>query len=165
MRCHCRISFPSLLSVALTAALLLSCNRNTIWHGYQDVSERGWYRGDTLLLCIPSLESAGTYLEELEFRTSTRYPFKRLRLVVDQTIYHTTGTVWRDETHSDTITCNIYDSDGQPLGDGLDLYQFRVPFRQLTLQEGDSLHLLITHGMQRTSLTGVTDVGIRLSRP
>lgn len=155
----------TLFSAALMAALFLSCQEHTIFHEYHGTSESGWYRGDTVKFVIPAIEEEGTYLEEAGFRTSTRYPFTKFCLVVDQTIYHPAGKKLQVTHRSDTITCHVSDENGKPQGDGLDIFQYVIPFRQEELSAGDSIHVSITHGMQRTSITGIIDVGIRLFKP
>ena len=153
-----------LFSAALLAALSLSCQSHTAYHGYGSTHEGGWYRGDTVELFIPALEEGGNYVEQLEFRTSTRYPFTALRLVVDKTIYHQEDGKTHQRTQSDTITCRVADDEGRPLGEGLDFYQYDIPFKQQALSTGDSLHVRITHGMQRTALRGIVGVGYRLMK-
>ena len=113
---------------------------------------------------VPLAED-GSYLEEVGFRTSTRYPFTKFCLVVDQTIFHPTGKKLQVTHRSDTITCHVSDENGKPQGDGLDIFQYVIPFRQEELSAGDSIHVSVTHGMQRTAITGIVDVGIRLFKP
>jgi len=153
-----------LLSAALLAALTLSCQPDITFHGYGNTHENGWYRGDTVRLNIPCLEESGNYIEELEFRTSTRYPFTKLRLVVDKTIYHNDGKKIVQREQSDTITCRVADDKGHPLGEGLDFYQYDIPFKQRSLSAGDSIHVRITHAMHRTAIKGILHVGYRLTQ-
>jgi gliding motility-associated lipoprotein GldH len=152
-----------LFSAAVIAALSLSCKSDIVYHGYGSTHEYGWYRGDTVRLHIPRLQQSGNYIEEIEFRTSTRYPFTSLRLVVDKTVIHHENGKTTNHWLSDTITCRVADEEGRPLGEGLDFYQYSIPFKQQQLADGDSLYVRITHGMQRTAIQGIVDVGYRLT--
>ncbi len=150
-----------LLCAAILAALALSCQPDIAWHSYGSTHEDGWFREDTVKLGIGPLRKGGHFAEELEFRTSARYPFTTLRIVVDKTVVRADST--RRE-QSDTVTCRVADAEGRPLGEGLNFYQYRFPFQQERLSAGDSVSIRITHDMQSPALCGVLHVGYRLTR-
>ena len=43
-------------------------------------------------------------------------------------------------------------------------YQYQVPVNDITLQQGDSLHICVRHDMKREILPGISDVGIKMTR-
>ena len=58
---------------------------------------------------------------------------------------------------------DIYDEEGRAIGKGVNLRQYVIAVRQLSLKAGDSLSVSIKHHMQQSSISGVADVGIKVT--
>ena len=91
-------------------------------------------------------------------RITSTYPFMSLRLVVEQVIIPAHRLV------RDTIDCHLIDRNGKPKGQGMSYYQYQVPVNDISLQQGDSLHICVRHDMKREILPGISDVGIKMTR-
>ena len=81
-----------------------------------------------------------------------------LTLIVEQQTWPT------GYMRSDTLSCNLIDEDGTILGEGISFYQYNFPMNNITLTEGDSLHVSIRHNMKREILPGISDIGLTLRK-
>jgi gliding motility-associated lipoprotein GldH len=142
----------------MTVCLLTACKQSTVYYHYEDISESGWEKNDHIVFNVASLSTDATYQEELAMRISNKYPFMRLTLIVEQTIYPA-GVVT-----TDTLDCNLIDERGNAIGQGVSQYQYLFPLKKVQLHCGDSLHLEVHHDMKREILPGITSVGIRIKR-
>lgn len=150
------------LGLALTSALALtsglsSCDRKTIYHHYEHTPIAGWEKNDTLVFTLPRSKMRAVVKRDVEMRISGDYPYQRLFLIVEQTIFPA------NIARRDTLNCLLIDSDGNIQGDGVSLYQYRFHMSDISLNEGDSLQICIRHDMKREILPGIADVGIRLT--
>ncbi|MCR4583497.1 MAG: gliding motility lipoprotein GldH [Prevotella sp.] len=155
-----RPSYHLLLSVLLLTAVLWfsACQRQQVYYHYEHTPMSGWEKNDTLLFDIDALAEGGTYRQYIGLRIDQQYPFRRLCLVVQQTILPS------GVSRSDTIDNELIDKQGRPKGSGVSYYQYEFPYNTLTLEPGDSLHISIRHHMKREIMVGIKDVGIKLVR-
>ena len=61
------------------------------------------------------------------------------------------------------IDCDLISEEGGIEGDGISFFQYQFSIRDLSLHQGDSIHVSLTHNMKREIMPGVADVGLRLS--
>lgn len=145
--------------VAIIAVLAIcSCDETVVYDSYRHISTAGWERNDTLVYDVKPVAHSGNYTEELGLRLDGNYPFMQLWMVVEQTILPSRMV------HTDTVTCDVTTHNGTPLGHGVNLYQHAVPIGSVSLAEGDSLHIVVRHCMRRELLSGISEVGVKLSR-
>ena len=144
------------MTLALVAMLLTACDHRTIYDRYESTALSGWEKNDTITFAIRPLKDAATYRALLGVRTTDSYPFTSLTLIVEQEIMPAHRVL------VDTICCELTDEQGKVLGDGIGYRQYQFEVRQLQLQEGDSLHVVVRHDMKREILPGICDVGIKL---
>lgn len=148
-----------LLSFMLLMVLLLTgCKQSTVYYHFENTSESGWEKNDELHFVVDSISADATYQEELALRISNRYPFMRLSLIVEQTVYPA------GKTMVDTLDCSLIDDRGNAIGQGVSQYQYLFLLKNLELHRGDSLHLAVHHDMKREILPGITSVGIRIKK-
>jgi gliding motility-associated lipoprotein GldH len=146
------------LALGLTVVLALaSCNRKTVYHHFQHTSLTDWERNDTLFFFVDPMKQGGTVQRDVELRIAETFPFQKINLVVEQTTLSTCFI------RHDTIDCDLIDLEGNFLGDGITLFQYRFPLPDITVNKGDSLRIAIRHNMKRETLPGVSDVGLRLT--
>lgn len=151
-----RVSFPLLLAVALVL-VAVGCDSVTAYDRYAHTPLSGWEKNDTLTFDIPAMTGNGTYHEEVGLRVNGAYPFQQLCVVVEQQLLP------RGYRRADTLNMVLQDADGHVHGRGVNYYQYHFPLANMQLNRGDSLHVTIRHNMKREILTGVSDVGFRLS--
>ena len=158
-----RHHFPKIAVAVLVTFVFPSCFDRTSFFNYHAVDLDGWDRTDFQEYHVDPVASDGYYVEEIGVRTTNAYPYQRLHLVVKQDIISTIGKR-SGRFRCDTLHIDIYDGWGKPKGKGTSLYQHVVPFKTLPLKAGDSLSVRIAHDMQVFSLTGVSDVGLKVTR-
>lgn len=145
--------------VAVMLALSFSaCDTDIVYSQYVHAAIGGWEKNDALVFEVDTLKVGGTHSMVLGMRISDAYPFRNLHMVVEQTIYPSHQVI------TDTVTCNVVDRRGTMLGHGVSLYQYDLPIRKRTYNNGDSLHIKVRHNMKREILPGIADVGITLKR-
>jgi gliding motility-associated lipoprotein GldH len=148
----------SIIFLTLIVWGVASCDSHIIFDRYEHTPIAGWEKNDTLFFNIPSVTEAGTYRQELGLRITGTYPFMSLRLVVEQEIWPNKRIV------RDTLDCSLINEKGTPKGQGISYFQYNMPVNNLTLQEGDSLHICVKHDMKREILPGISDIGIKMAR-
>ena len=137
-------------------ALLASCNRNIIYNQYQSTNIDCWSKTDTLLYNIGTLNVSGIYSYELGLRTTTTYPFTNICLVVEQ------ENIKKNVVTKDTINCELTSSEGNTKNTGLGFKQYVFPLASKVITEQDSIKIKVYHIMATDSITGISDVGIRV---
>ena len=63
------------------------------------------------------------------------------------------------------IDCNLVSETGVIEGDGISYFQYQFFVQGLSLHQGDSVHISLTHNMKREIMPGISDVGVKLSLP
>ena len=149
------------LSVVTVVLLMMlcGCQQQTVFHQFRHISEPGWDKTDTLHFDIAPLQHDGTYRLEAELRTTKHYPFLQLAIEIDQTIYPSKKAL------NNKIDCDLVSEEGVIGGDGISYFQYRFHVRDISLRQGDSIHLCVTHNMKREIMPGIADVGLHLSLP
>ena len=145
---------------------LLACSRQKVYDAYGHTSLTGWKKNDPVLFDVPPVKAAGDYVAEVGIRITDDFPFTSLFLVVTQTVVpkEEITSLARKDTTTYVLSCNFMNADGKDVGRGVSYHQFAYPLPSLSLQEGDSLHVVVRHDMKREILCGVSDIGYTLSR-
>ena len=146
------------LALFLTVALgVSSCDRKIVYHHYEHTPLDGWEKEDTLTFTVRPMSQRTVMRGDVELRIDDSYPFRSLSLIVEQTVWPAC------HVRRDTVDCRFTTPDGNMLGQGITLYQYRFPLSDMTLEEDDSLCLRVYHNMRRETLTGIANIGIRLT--
>ncbi len=144
--------------VAVSTLILTACGMRTVYYHYEHTELAGWEKLDTLVFNVPKAQETSDYGMSLGLRVTGQYPFQRLTLIVERTVYPSHKSV------ADTISCRLVTRDGRMLGHGVNAYQYTFPVADFSVQEGDSLHITVRHDMKREILPGISDVGIKLTK-
>ena len=153
----------AIAAATLLAAVVAACFPTTSYFRYYSTNERGWDSDDVLHYNVPRVDADGYFVEEIGVRTSSRYPFQQLSLVVEQSVISVPMTHGRKNI-TDTVTINIYNDDGKQQGKGVGTRLHTFALKGLNLVKGDSIALSIHHNMRRYKLEGVTDVGLKVTQ-
>ena len=145
---------PVIVTVVVALVMLCGCQRQIVYHRFQHISEPGWDKTDTITFDIAPLKTGGEYRLDAELRTDKAYPFRKLAIEINQTIYPSR------ETYHNEINCDLISEEGVIGGNGISYFQYRFHVRDMSLSQGDSIHLCITHNMKREIMPGIADVGI-----
>jgi gliding motility-associated lipoprotein GldH len=147
-----------IVALFLAVCGMTACDSHVVFDKYEHTPIVGWEKNDTLFFDVSPVAIEGNYRQELGLRITGTYPFMSLRLVVEQVIIPAHRLV------RDTIDCHLIDRNGKPEGQGMSYYQYQVPVNDISLQQGDSLHICVRHDMKREILPGISDVGIKMTR-
>ena len=138
---------------------LAACtNIGRTYSHYTSISPYGWQRDDTVRIAMGPVSHGGVYAEELGLRTNSRYPFIQIVLIIDQ-LARPSGF-----TRTDTLNVSLSDHDGHVLGTGISHYQHLCQLPPVALNSGDTLYVSVHHDMLRSPLSGVTEVGLTMTR-
>ena len=152
-----------IISVALAASLLSSCQDTLVYDQYTHTPIAGWEKNDTLSFEVPPLAASGYYQEQLGLRITGSYPFMGLTLIVEQTVFPD-NKKWEKTMKVDTIQCDLIDKNGITKGQGISYYQYDFPINVYHINEKDSIHVTVRHDMKREILPGISDIGLKLHR-
>ena len=147
------------ITAVVLLLLLCGCQQQIAYHQFRHISEPGWDKTDTLHFDIAPLSVDGDYQLHAELRTDKDYPFQQLTIEVEETVYPS------KKRYHDVIDCSLISEKGVIAGDGISYFQYQFHVRDISLHQGDSIHLSLTHKMKREIMPGVADVGVRLSLP
>lgn len=144
----------SVTLLLLIFTLATSCGGNKVYDRYADVSVSGWESRDSLVFDVPKANEGGTYDITLGTRITSSYPFKSITLLVRTVTYPSI------KTQCDTVECALIGDNGRPFGEGVSVFENTFPVCSMHVNEGDSLHISVTHNMRLEDLPGITAIGI-----
>ncbi|MGN0234032.1 MAG: gliding motility lipoprotein GldH [Bacteroidaceae bacterium] len=144
--------------VLLTALLLVGCERNTCYHTYLPLPERGWDRQDTMSFLLPDgMEREGCSIE-VEVRAMRSYPYVDFWLALQQVDSS------RNVLHTDTLCVNMTDAGGIFTGHGMNFMEYSTDAVSLVADSaGLCRQLRVWHLMASERIYGITDVGLKVS--
>ena len=143
----------------LLIILFISCgNRNTLFHEYVAINNEEWNYDDSLHFEIDSVVTSGNLTTILEFRTSAKYPYRNISIVMEQSLRN------GNKHTQKTIAYEIIDSKGGKNGEGITYMTHQIPFCTMNVNTGDTIDINIKHNMQDNMLPGITDVGVLVEK-
>lgn len=146
------------LAVVVSLVAMTACATDTVYCDYLHVRQSGWDKNDTLVFSVPRAVSSGRYSETVCMRTTGKFPFTGVTVVVEQ------QSVPAHIVRKDVLKCVLTDNDGNVKGDGVSLYQYEFELGDIDLNRGDSLNIRVRHDMKREVLSGISDVGVKIAR-
>lgn len=136
-----------------------SCiNEHIVAHQYAHTSHKEWHHTDTLLFKIPALSDSLNYQLTIGIRSMNTYAYQNLWLVVAQ------QDVQTEQRKLDTICIAMNDTNGIALGTGNNLLQYESPTNVQLIGSHTESKMLIYHVMKGSTLSGIQDVGIRITQ-
>ena len=156
--------FPLFYIIALMVITMgaVSCSDPRTYNKYKSVSLQGWSRNDTLTFDIPR-QWEGNYQLDLCLRAAQTYPYRNISMIMDRKVIYYKQHKKQEKTYSDTINCEIINDKGILVGQkGITSTEIRQAITAFRLNRNDSMHVTIHHIMNRESLPGISDIGIRL---
>lgn len=153
-----RIPIVIHLATVLTFVVVtVACQWNdTLYHNSRSCGKE-WSRDSVLSYDLPV---SAPFRCEVELRYDKRFPYRKVWLKVEHNL--TDSALWK----ADTIGVALYDESGNPLGRGMSgIYQVSVPFMASPAREGYKRRMSISHCMSDDCLVGISDIGVRITRP
>lgn len=149
----------TMLLAAGVLTLLAACDERVVYHTYRTLPLSGWSGTDTLLLPALSLDAAMTYQVSVTVRNHSTYPYRNLPLLICCT--DSLG----QRVYADTLQVQLADADGNWQGNGLGgLYEQTTAAGTLYAPHGGSYLFTINHLLPDAPLSGINDVGIKVSQ-
>jgi len=149
----------SLFLILLTGlSLLYGCYSGTIYSHYEPVPLDGWWNTDTIRFELGPVMDGGTFHDEVTLRTTTAYPYTQLAVVVRQQV------IPNGEARTDSITLLLTDNQGNPSGVGTIHRHHSLELRPLHIEKDQQLAVSIYHNMKKECLSGITDIGITITK-
>lgn len=153
----------SYLYLFVTALSLLGsltgCDERILYHSYLPIPSEGWEKRDTLVFHTDTIRHAGNYRFDVELRSTEKYPYQSVWLVVESRFGSPEAAARRD-----TLECFLLDPVTRQTGSGIYTYQYCMPLYSQHLTEGQTCEVRIRHCMHRECLPGLHDIGIRIMR-
>ena len=144
--------------ILATGLTLCACGRQKIYSHFEHISDTCWEKVDTIDFFVSPVAESGTYQEALELRIDNTFPFQSLAMEITQTI------IPEGRNEQFNKICAIIDQNGKMIGAGVSLFQYTLPYNDIKLNHGDSLHITVVHSMKREIMPGIIDVGITLTK-
>lgn len=150
-----------MLACLFLAGITVSCEQGCIYHHYQPTDSECWSNRDTLFFEIPVTDTLNTYRIDLEMRNHSSYPFREIFLMVEGTYRNEKG----ESRVTELICYPLTDSSGKWLGTGWsNTLQSSHPLKYAHFTRSGTLNYKIYHKMNVPFLTGIQDVGMKVTR-
>ena len=143
----------------LASCLAVGCMKQTVYHSYQPIPNKGWGKSDTLVFQIPVVDSLPVTLQlAAEVRNNTMYPYQNLFVIVSHNLQDSLTF------QTDTLEFVLADQEGNWKGSGWgSLLQSTLPLGKVQVKGAGNYVLKMSHGMKDETLTGIRDAGISLT--
>ena len=151
-----------IIALMTTIMSATSCSDPRTYDQYKSVSLQGWQRNDTLTFDIPR-QWEGNYQLDLCLRAAETYPYRNLSVIIERKVIYFRQRKKLEKTYNDTVNCEVINVKGTLVGHkGITSTEILQAVTSFRLNRNDSLQVKIHHIMNRESLPGISDVGIRL---
>ena len=147
-----------LFFLPLIGSLFASCSGGTLFHSYKPMPEEGWERRDTVCFALPQTEEDISGTLTIGLRLTAPVGLQDIVLAVEQSLE--SPPVYR----CDTIRCPLTDTEGNALGQGVNVIQYETQQLPFHLQKEQSGTVRIRHLMTDETIAGITELGIKVSR-
>lgn len=149
--------------VILIAALsLVSCDKSREFDDFHSVG-KAWHRDSIVTYTLPALDTAKSYNLFVNLRTTNKYPFSNLFLIV--ALEQPDGM-----TKVDTLEYQMAEPDGTMLGNGFsDIKESKLYYKEKMKFKSGKYKVQIKQAVRETGkvdglqeLPGITEVGFRI---
>ena len=142
------------LRIIIAACFLFSCGTDTVFNKFQPVKDRIWDKQDEYYFTFEIKETSIPYDISVLLRNSDIYPYQNIWMLIDQS--DKAGT-----TIKDTVEHILADDFGKWTGNGITLFQSRVPIKnQYIFPDTGKYTISVRHGMRDDKLKGIEDIGL-----
>jgi len=146
-----------LLGLILLIFGLQSCDQNRFFEQNIEINNEKWVAGTQEVFNIDIHDTTSLFNFYLNIRNTTEYPYANLYVFVE--------TVFPDnEIAKDTIELQLADIRGKWLGSGSGKYKYNqfILRKAMRFVQTGTYEFRIEQGMRKDTLTGISDVGIRM---
>jgi len=149
-----------IIGVFIIASLtvgLQSCDGNRYFEQNIEILNNNWAYNDAQNFYVDITDTTSSFNFYLNIRNTTDYPYANLYLFIQ--------TTFPDSVYArDTIEFQLANVDGRWMGEGYGEYKYsHFILREAMRFSQKGVHeFSIEHGMRKDTLSGISDIGIRL---
>ena len=133
----------------------------TLLHQYQRVNQQRWDRLDTLSFQLPEQEEPITADVDVMLRFTHEATAEQVQLAA---VLRRVDSLKTEDATPQLLTFTLFDAEGKVQGASFQHPEQRQTLKRLHLEAHQSYQLLISHRMQPSSLSGITDIGLRVRK-
>lgn len=143
----------------LLAGTLFACQETTVYHSFRNLPADGWRRNDTLCFDVAVTDSQTSYQLSVEVRNLSDYPYQNLSVIL---LHETPDSLI---VSNDTLHFILADQQGNWMGKGWGgIYQCSFPTGSINIRQAGRHRLILQHGLADTCISGIHDIGIKLTK-
>ena len=148
--------------ILIAAVTLVSCDKSRVFDDFHSVGS-AWHRDSIVNYNLPKLDTTKSYDLFVNLRTSNKYPFSNLFLIV--ALEQPDGM-----TKVDTLEYQMAEPDGTMLGNGFsDIKESKLYYKEKMKFKTGKYRVQIKQAVRETGkvdglqeLPGITEVGFRI---
>ena len=148
--------------ILIAAVTLVSCDKSRVFDDFHSVGS-AWHRDSIVSYNLPKLDTTKSYDLYVNLRTSNKYPFSNLFLIV--ALEQPDGM-----TKVDTLEYQMAEPDGTMLGNGFsDIKESKLYYKEKMKFKSGKYRVQIKQAVRETGkvdglqeLPGITEVGFRI---
>jgi gliding motility-associated lipoprotein GldH len=146
-------------ALIVCASFLFSCHTGSIYNESKSIPGYKWNADQTISFSAPVSDTLNAFDINLVIRTTNSYPYRNLFLFIETRSPE-------DYRIKDTVEYFLADEKGNWYGSGLgDINDLSVPFKTNVLFPDTGKYVFnIRQGMREQNLSGVSDIGIQISK-
>ena len=144
-------------SLIITAIFFLaSCDKNTVYSEFQPIQDKLWDKNNEYIFNFEIKDISIPYDVSLQLRNNDLYPYQNIWILFDESQPTGTNTI-------DTIEYMLADDFGKWKGNGISLFQNRIPIKnRYIFPDTGKYSINIRHGMRDEKLKGIEDIGLHI---
>lgn len=154
-----RVTKRNKLFFLLIPIILCNCTDKDSYSNYHSFKKSEWNKSDVGHFEVPVSDTINPYDIYLELRNNREYEYRNLWMFVS--IETPSGNI-----RQDTVNCLLADNIGNWYGKGFSLYHVEIPYeKSITFPRKGNYIFKIQQGMREDILKGISDIGIRITKP
>ena len=145
------------ISVIITVACFLSsCGKDTVYSEFQPIKDKLWDKNNEYFFNFEIKDTSVPYNVSLQLRNNDMYPYQNIWLLFEE-------SQPTKITTKDTIEFMLADDFGKWKGNGITLYQNRIPVKNHYIFPDTGKYTInIRHGMRDDKLKGIENIGVNI---
>ena len=145
--------------IIIAACFLFSCGSETVFNMFQPVKDKVWSKQDEYYFNFEIKDISIPYDISVLLRNSDIYPYQNIWMLIDQSHPSAAPAI------KDTVEHILADDFGKWTGNGITLFQSRVPVKKhYIFPDTGKYTICIRHGMHDDNLKGIEDIGLFIEK-
>ena len=145
--------------IILAACFLFSCSRSVVYNEFQSIKDKLWNKKNEYYFNFEIKDVSVPYDVSLQLRNSEIYPYQNIWILYEESMPSGEHSV------KDTIEYMLADDFGKWTGNGITLFQNRLPLKShYIFPDTGKYTISIRHGMRDDKLKGIEDVGLFIEK-